>query len=110
MMVNTFSDLHVTGKLSNPLDVISFLSENKVELMITDLSMPELNGLELGRMVKARFPDIKVLVLTVSDSAELLQQAKDLGLDGYILKKTSKEVLNRAIRQILSGDTYFIPG
>ena len=109
MMMNTLSDMEVKGQLNDPREVISFLSNQHVDIMITDLSMPHINGLELSELVKEKFPDIRILILTVSEGAEQIEKAKSIGVNGYILKKANKDELSNAIRTIMSGQNYFGP-
>jgi DNA-binding NarL/FixJ family response regulator len=107
MMISTIGDCEITGKICDPTDVIPFLADNVVDLIISDISMPKMDGLLLAAQVKKQFPAIRMLMLTVSEAPEQVHRAHALGIEGYVLKKTNKEELTNAIRQIMSGESFY---
>ncbi len=107
MMMSTFHDMEVAGKINDPREVIHFLKQHPADLMITDISMPHLDGLQLAEIVRSGYPEIKILMLTVSESEEQVKAAVRIGVEGYILKKANKDELSTAIRTIMSGNHYF---
>ena len=104
MMLGTISDMDIIGKISDPREVEAFLATQEVDIMITDISMPHMNGLQLSARIRELYPEIRVLVLTVSESDEQVSEARRLGIEGYILKKANKETLTQAIRKIMKGE------
>lgn len=109
MMMGTFNDIEVTGKISDPRDVVYFLQHHPTDLMITDISMPHLDGLQLAQLVRTKYPDIKILMLTVSESAEQVKEAARIGVEGYVLKKANKDELSTAVHTIMDGFRYYSP-
>lgn len=107
MMIGTVTDMEVIGKISDPREVLHFLERSPVDVMITDLSMPHMDGLALAKLIRDKIPEIKILILTVSETLEHIQQAKTIGVEGYILKKANKEELSTAIRTIIGGEKYY---
>ncbi len=107
MMMGTFPDLEVTGRINDPRDVLDFLENNQTDLLISDISMPQMDGLTLAQQVRRHFPKIKTLMLTVSESAEQFEEALRIGVEGYLLKKASKDELNIAIHAIMNGGRYY---
>ncbi len=107
MMMGTIPDMQVAGKINDPRAVDEFLKENEVELMITDISMPHMDGLQLAAMVRENHPLVRILILTVSESEEQVKEAQRLGVEGYILKKASKDELSNAVRTIMSGNPFY---
>ena len=107
MMISSIGTCEITGKISNPTEVIPFLSEHQVDLMISDVSMPQFDGLQLASEVKRKFPSVRILMLTVSEAPEQVHLAHSLGVDGYVLKKANREELTNAIRQIMSGESFY---
>lgn len=107
MMMGTFHDMEVAGKISDPREVVHYLQEHPIDLMISDISMPHLDGLQLAGLVRSAFPEIKILMLTVSESAQQVKEAVRIGVDGYILKKANKDELSTAIRTIMNGNHYY---
>jgi DNA-binding NarL/FixJ family response regulator len=107
MMMGTFNDMEVAGKISDPREVMYFLQQHPTDLMITDINMPHLDGLQLANMVRSKYPDIKILMLTVSESAEQVKDAVRIGVEGYVLKKANKDELSTAVHTIMSGHRYY---
>ena len=107
MMMGTMPDIEVIGKINDPGAVMEFVRQHDVELIITDLSMPQIDGLQLAKLIKDEFPQIKIVLLTVSESDVHIHEAMAIGVEGYILKKANKEQLNTAVRTVISGERYF---
>ena len=107
MMISTIPGMKVIAKLNDSRTVLPYLSEHKADLLITDLSMPFLNGIQLADRVHTNFPGIKILILTVSEEIEQVMQARAVGAHGYVLKKTGKDELTKAIRTVMQGDLYY---
>lgn len=107
MMISTIGDCEITGKICDPTDVIPFLMGHTVDLIISDISMPKMDGLLLATHVKKKFPGVRMLMLTVSEAPEQVHRAHALGIEGYVLKKTNKEELTNAIRQLMAGESFY---
>lgn len=104
---DSIADLEIVGTALNGRKLISVVTEQKPDMVLTDLNMPGLDGLEVVEIIKKRFPAIKVLALSTYNSPDLIQRIKDLGGDGYLLKdKGGKDVIE-AVRTILAGKVYF---
>ncbi|MER0440349.1 response regulator transcription factor [Emticicia sp. W12TSBA100-4] len=88
-------------------EVLSFLENNSVDVVISDLQMPEMNGIELATKIHAKFPDIKVLILTIDDEPHKIRQAIAAGASGYLLKDTDKAELEEAIKKLHQGMPYY---
>ena len=84
--------------------------ELQPDVIVMDLSMPGMGGLEAIRRIKAKYPKIKVLVFTMHDSVSFVEHAMDAGASGYITKNNAPNVLVQAIHQVAGGDTYIDPG
>jgi two-component system nitrate/nitrite response regulator NarL len=79
----------------------------KPDLVIMDISMPGMNGIEATRVIKEKDPDARILILTMHDNQEYLNQIIRSGAKGFILKNTDKEELLDAVRTVASGDNFF---
>jgi DNA-binding NarL/FixJ family response regulator len=88
-------------------EVLSFLESNKVDVVISDLQMPEMNGIELTTKIHEQFPDVRVLILTIDDEPYKIRQAISAGASGYLLKDTDKAELEEAIRKLHAGLPYY---
>ncbi|NOQ26716.1 MAG: response regulator [Bacteroidales bacterium] len=93
---------------SNGKDALLLLeNNNNVDLVITDISMPEMDGIELTQIVKNKYPNIKVLILTVHNERGILKEALFSGAEGCLLKNTSKKELLQAIHKIMDNGYYY---
>ena len=93
----------IIDEASNGEELLNKLSTTKCELIITDLSMPKLNGLEALKIIKKKYPDIKIMILSQHKEREYFRKVLSLGVEGYILKDDVYEKMMSAIKSILSG-------
>jgi two-component system response regulator NreC len=88
-------------------EVLYLLEHVRTDVLLLDLDMPELDGREATRRVKAKWPAIRVLVLTMNDEPAVVRDLMDLGADGYLLKTSGKDELLLAIREVHAGRKHF---
>lgn len=100
-------DLSILGTVSNGQEVLDFLAKNEVDVVIMDLNMPVLNGIEATEIIKKKFPQTKILILSMFDREGYIQNALDVGVDGYVLKNVSEDEIVSAVKRIMEGKTYF---
>ena len=94
----------------NGNQAIQMIGENiGIDLMLLDINMPKMNGLEVLKALKDRKSKVKVLVLTVHNETEYLMKAVDIGINGYVLKESESAELKKAIFTIADGETYIQP-
>jgi DNA-binding NarL/FixJ family response regulator len=96
----------IVAEASDGIEAIQLALKLKPNLVITDLSMPNINGTQVISEIKKRQPEIKILVLTVQKAEEYIYAALQAGADGYMLKDDTQDELNSAIQQILLGKAY----
>lgn len=100
-------DITIVGTANNGEALLEIIKKKRPSLVLTDIRMPKLDGIELTKRIKKSYPDIKVLAFSMFDQTEAIQQMLNAGASGYILKNSPlNEVLN-ALRTIAKGDTYF---
>ncbi len=93
---------------NHPEQMEKILAENKVDILLTDIMMPTMNGAELAKMVKKQFPEIKILALSMSGQGDLVNQMiDDSDIAGYVLKNLGKLELINALEKIAGGGVYF---
>jgi two-component system response regulator NreC len=97
------------GEAAGGYEAIELVEKNVPEVLILDLSMPDLDGISVTRKIKPGFPDLKILILTLHEDEALLKEAIKAGAAGYILKRAAESELISAIRVILRGDLYVDP-
>jgi DNA-binding NarL/FixJ family response regulator len=103
MMIETDDELCVTGEAGNGKEAIALCETHRFDLVILDIRMPEMNGLEAARIIRKRWPDRKVLMLTTFNDDEYAFEALKSGASGYMLKDAEPDQLVRSIRSCLSG-------
>jgi len=97
----------IVGHCNKPLEVLNRLEENPADILLTDINMPEMSGVELTRLVKKRFPSIKIIALSMFGDKQVIREMIDAGVSGYILKNTGKQELLEALSRVSNGYTYF---
>ena len=108
-LIKAQDDLELVGEATSGLAALRIIKEQRPDLAVIDISMPELNGIALGRRLADDLPAVKLLVLTLHEDRAYLKQALDAGIRGYVLKRTAAENLAAAIRAVLSGGLYVDP-
>ncbi|WP_173065491.1 response regulator [Sulfurimicrobium lacus] len=103
------ADIEIAGEADNGRDAIQAVGALAPHLVLMDLTMPGMNGIEAIRDIKRRYPETKVLVLTIHKTDEYIHESLRAGADGYILKDATHDELRVAIRSVLNGKTYLSP-
>ncbi len=109
MLLRLEPGIEVAGTAEDGAAAVEIVAKTKPDLVLMDLKMPIMNGVEATRQIKARFPGIRVLVLTTYDSDEWVFDAIRAGASGYILKDTPRAELIKAVRGTADGKTYIDP-
>jgi DNA-binding NarL/FixJ family response regulator len=102
-------EIEVIAEAVNGRDCLDKLETYKPDVLLLDINMPKMNGLEVLKELKAKKSKVKVLVLTVHNETEYLMKAVDIGIDGYVLKDSDSTELKKAIFSIASGEIYIQP-
>jgi len=106
-MLEFDTDLIVTGEAGNGTDALEVAKAVKPDLLILDIRMPGMTGLEAAAKLKSFSPNTKAVILSMHDSEEYVLQAVDAGAYGYLLKDTDKNEFVKALKQIHGGNKYF---
>jgi len=105
-LLSTNQNFEVIGEADNGRDAIRRVVELKPDLVIMDLSMPGMNGMDAVREIKDRMPEVKALVLTVHSEEEYVLASLQAGANGYVLKDATQNELLIAAERVLEGKTY----
>jgi len=108
--LNEVEDMEVIGVANNGQELMEKAEALQPDIIIADISMPYINGLEATRLLTEKFPQIRILILTMHNNREYMQNAIDSGAKGYILKDQPAEEMINAIRDIHQGNTHFCSG
>lgn len=107
LLLSTIDNLELVGKASNGRDALNLIEKNEVDIVLTDIGMPVMNGIELTIKIKIFNPKIKVIMLSVSEEGETIKDALRSGASGYIFKSAEKEELELAINTVYSEKKYY---
>jgi DNA-binding NarL/FixJ family response regulator len=99
-------DIQVVAEASNGREALERVHEHQPDVVLMDITMPEMNGLEATQSIKSEFPGIKVLILTQHDNQEYVSPLLQAGASGYVLKRSGGRELVAAIRQVVEEGAY----
>ena len=108
-ILHSFPEWEFCGEAENGKEAIRLADELKPEVIIMDVSMPGLNGIEATRAIRKTQPDIKIVLLTLHESAELLRSAFRAGARGYLLKTDAEQELVKALTVVVGEGSYISP-
>lgn len=99
-------DVTFAGGFNNMREAMEFLSQNKVDVALVDISMPEHSGIEITLKIKKLYPQVQVLALTMHEDITMITKMIDAGASGYLLKRTNMNEVLEAIRVVAANDKY----
>jgi DNA-binding NarL/FixJ family response regulator len=108
-IIERIQDLSITGEASDGLELLELLKKSCPNLVILDISMPNLRGLEAIREIKRTYPKVKIIVLTMHKKKEFIRQALKDGAEGFLLKEDAGGELIRAVQTVRNGGKYLSP-
>lgn len=97
----------IVGENTNPLKALEEIKEKRPDVLITDINMKELSGIELAKKVKQFDSDIKILALSMHDDRQTISDMLEVGISGYVLKNTGMDELTAAIMKVANGQMFF---
>jgi two-component system, NarL family, response regulator NreC len=106
LLLNGRSDMTVVGEAANGAEVLPLVRQHRPDVVLLDLTMPQLGGLEVLPLLREQAPEARVLILTMHDDESYLRQALKAGAAGYVLKKAADVELISAIQAIVRGEVY----
>ncbi len=109
LLLQQIQGIGVVGEAGDGLEVVKLAESIRPDIVLMDIAMPGLNGLEAALRIRKATPSVKVILLSMFGSEDHLRQALDAGASGYLLKGADLEELERAIRAVHRGDTYLTP-
>jgi len=106
-VLEEMKDVEVTEPVGNGRQLLLRLRESPVDMVLLDLQMPQLDGLETLRILQKEFPRLKVVIFTNYNQQKLLREARNLGASGYLSKSCTSQELKEAVRTVEDGSTWF---
>ncbi|EJM01109.1 response regulator [Pseudomonas sp. NPDC086112] len=106
-LLAVMTQLEVVGEAENGADAIEMVGRCQPDLLLVDISLKDINGLELTRLLRSQYPSLKVLVLSMYDNYEYVSESVRSGASGYVLKNAPSREIIAAIEAIVSGGTFY---
>ncbi len=108
-LLERYTDMHVAGEAADGLEAVNLAAEMQPDVIVMDVRLPRLNGIEATRTITSRFPNIKVLILSAYEDDSYVFPLLEAGASGYLLKTSSGAELAEAIRLVVAGQTTLSP-
>lgn len=108
-LLNNESDIEVIGDVGDGREAISVVESLRPDVILTDISMPGLNGIESVRMLRHEHPTLKIIILSMHSGQEYVLQSLQAGANGYIVKQADASEVLAAIRSVMAGGAYLSP-
>ena len=109
LLIEAAGDIEIVGEAKTGREAVRMAGELRPQVIVMDIAMPLMNGLEATRQILKALPEAKVLILSAHSDAEYVEQVVKAGARGYLIKQSSGDVLAQAIRDLHKGQTYFTP-
>jgi DNA-binding NarL/FixJ family response regulator len=107
-ILSNHSDIHIVGEAETGAELFSLLAHTKADMVLLDILLPDMLGVDIVRRLKSEHPKLKILAISVDNSAYAVQELLEVGIDGFISKRRGgMEALTEAIRSIMRGFDYF---
>ncbi len=107
MLIKNIPGFEIAGVSNDPERALDMLKETSVNILLTDVSMAGMSGVELTRCIRKQYPDIKILALSMFGDNMIVSEMLDAGVSGFILKNTGTQELEEALKKIATGGNYF---
>ncbi len=99
-------DISVVAGVTSAKVALDVISSNNVDVAIVDINMPEMTGIELTKLIRAKFENVRVIALSMHDDSSLINKMIEAGASGYVLKSSSMNEVSQAINQVAQGKKY----
>jgi len=105
-LLQSETSLELVGEASGGYEAIDLVAETSPDILLLDLSMPDLDGIAVTKQLKPKYPKLRILILTIHEDEALVREAIKAGASGYILKRAAESELVSAINVLMRGDMY----
>jgi len=106
-MLDGHEEIQVVAEAHNGQEAIDYIGDNEVDVVVMDLNMPELNGIDACKKIKKMKPEVKVLILSMISEHKMIKNVMKTGANGYMLKNSGQEEIIEAILKVHAGDNHF---
>lgn len=109
MILSLYDDLEIVGQASNGNEAIKLLKDVEVDVILMDIKMPKMNGVEATKIIKEKYPIVKILILTTFNEEQYIFEGLKFGADGYMLKDVKSDEIVSGIRTVYNGNVLLQP-
>lgn len=106
-IIETVANMSIIKYAKNGVELIKYVEEQMPDICLIDLDMPKMNGFKASEILIKKYPNIKIIILSMHKEISLMKRMRAMGIKGYLLKTNDKDELVFAINQVLKGKTYF---
>ena len=107
LLVETLDQFEVTGEASNGIEFLEFIDHSRPDVVFLDIAMPEMDGIEAARIALARYPDLRIITLSMFGEQDYYFKMVDAGVRGFLLKNSDVTEVRHALQAIVEGGNYF---
>jgi len=107
VMLKKQTDIKLVGEAADGRDLVELVEQARPDVVLTDIKMPHLDGIEATRIIHKKFPEIPIIALSMFDDENLIVDMLEAGAKGYLLKNSPKEEIMKAILDVHNGDIYY---
>ena len=107
MLLEDEADMQIMGEASDGDELINYLTISQPDVLLLDITMPRMSGIDALKVVSQRYPSVKTLMFSMHDNPDYILRAVQYGAAGYLLKDTGQEEILRAVRAVFGGDLYY---
>ncbi len=107
LLLTDQDEIHLIATANDGEHLVNEVLKHKPDVVITDIRMPKMDGIEATKLIKEQLPETAILAFTMFDQTEAIKQMLDAGASGYALKNSSLETLKLAIKKVAAGETFF---
>lgn len=109
MVINKLKYAKVVDEASNGKELLEILDEKEADIVLMDIQMPLMNGIEATELALQSHPNLKIIALTMFNDEDYIQSMMDAGAKGFLLKNITRDILDAALQAVASGSTYYSP-
>jgi DNA-binding NarL/FixJ family response regulator len=106
-IIDTFEDVELVGEASDGAELVAKVESTRPDVVLSDIKMPNMDGIEATKILKDRFPEVRVILLTMFDDERLISHVMEIGANGYLLKDEEASVVHEAIQSVYTKGLYF---
>ena len=106
-ILNEINDVKVVAEASSGQEILDILKKQTADVILMDIKMPVMDGIEATKRISVKYPDIKVIALTMHEEISYFNRMMEVGASGFLLKKTNQDELEQAIISVLNGNNYY---